>query len=82
MLIALTAALFTIAAIAFAVAAETMFRTLATVSVMFDYLSERLSALEDEWIDDTDIDDDDEDDEEIDEPTEKWERPANWWKQQ
>jgi hypothetical protein len=80
MTIALTAALFTIAAIAFAVAAETMFRTLATVSVMFDYLSDRLSALEDEWIDDTDIDDDDDD--EIDEPTEPWERDPEAWKHQ
>ena len=79
---ALTAACFAVTAIALAVMAETLFRTLATVSVMFDYLNERLEALEDEWEPDTEIDDDDEDDEEIDDPTAPYERPANWWKQQ
>jgi uncharacterized protein YoxC len=48
MTIALTAALFTIAAIAFAVGAATLQRVWAATGVVFDELRERQSELEDD----------------------------------
>jgi hypothetical protein len=79
---ALTAALFTIAAIAFAVGAATLQRVWAATGVVFDELRERQAELEDDVCElmegaNTMLDDDDSYDEE---PLPPWAKHPDDWK--